>query len=356
LRLIVTGGGTGGHIFPALEVAREAKAQNAEIFYFGSLRGQEGAACTARGIPFTGFAVEPLYSLRSLRGWRSLVGLLRARGGARRAMRELGADAVFSTGGYGAVPAMSAAQALRVPFVVHEANSIPGRANRMFGLNANAFTCVFTTTLKRYPNLRPVRTGQPVRRELREAAASREPDALPLVLVLGGSQGSEFLNEAVPEAAARLGDRPVRFLHASGPKHIEALRRRTEALGLGQAYQAVGFLETDQMVDAYRRATLAVARSGGTLAEFAAVGLPSVLVPLPTSADDHQLHNAREFADMDAATLLEQSSATPEALAGAIGAWLDGEGRRERAQKMLAGWDLPHATGRIVEIVRGAAR
>lgn len=351
MKLIVTGGGTGGHVYPALEVARLAAERGATLHYFGSLRGQEGEACRVRGIPFQGFSSAPLYSLKTPRGWQSLIGLMRASLGAYASMRSLRPDTVFSSGGYSAAPVLWAARRLGVPMVLLESNSVPGRTTRMFLPTAKAFGYVFRHTDGFSWGGRGVRTGQPVRAALREAATSRSPDGEPLVLVVGGSQGSAFLNENVPKAAASLPG--VRFVHATGRAHFDAVSAAVAPLELGDRYRLVPFMEQEELLGVYRRATLAVGRSGGTLAEFAAFRLPSVLVPLPQSADDHQLENAREFAGMGAATLCEQPSAD---LAAQIERWVSDASARERAATALADWDLPDATTRLVELIENAPR
>lgn len=342
MRLVLTGGGTGGHIYPALEVGRLAAERGAELRYLGSLRGQEGAACARLGISFQGFGSEPLWSLKTPRGWQAAARLVRATQKAKRAMRRDRPDAVFSTGGYSAAPIMAAARALGIPYVVHEGNSIPGRTTRMFAPRAAAVCCTFRTTEGRLP--RAVRTGHPIRRELREATIRKDEENL--VVVLGGSQGARYLNEGVPQASLSLPGE-VRWLHATGPKQYEPKLARSAG------YELVPYLELDRLTDAYVHARLAVARSGSTLAEFAAFRLPSVLVPLPTSADDHQRANAREFQAMGAALVCEQEGGD---LAGSIRAWLDDSSRRETAKAALAEWDVPDATARLASIIEDAAR
>lgn len=341
MRLVLTGGGTGGHIYPALEVGRLAAERGASLRYLGSLRGQEGALAARVGIPYQGFGSEPLWSLKTPKGWRAAARLVRATRDAKRALRTDRPDAVFSTGGYSAAPVVAAARSLGVPYVVHEGNSIPGRTTRMFAPAAAAVCCTFRTTEARLP--RAVRTGHPIRRELREAASHREET--PLVVVVGGSQGARFLNEGVPPAARTIPS--LRWLHATGPANYGEFKDRAF-----EGYEIVPFIEADRLAHAYAHARLAVARSGSTLAEFAAFRLPSVLVPLPSSADDHQRVNAREFEAMGAATLVEQDGGDLE---GAIRAWQD-EPRRKAAHCALAEWDVPDATARLVSIIEGAAK
>jgi UDP-N-acetylglucosamine--N-acetylmuramyl-(pentapeptide) pyrophosphoryl-undecaprenol N-acetylglucosamine transferase len=343
MRVVVTGGGTGGHVYPALEVAREAQLRGAELLYFGSLRGQERAAAEKAGVGFQGFRAEPIYSIKKPAGWKALLVGLKSSSAAKAALRDSGVDAVFSTGGYGAFPVLLAARSLGLKTVVHMIDSIPGRVNRLFVKRSAAVTCVFRHTVKLAPSA--VRTGQPIRQTLREAASTVAKNE-PLVLVTGGSQGSAFLNETAPKAAA-LAKQSARWLHSTGPTHIDAVR----AGELPGGYDAVGFLAANEMADAYRRAMVVIGRSGGTLAEFALFRLPSILVPLPSSAEGHQLHNAKEFVEMGAADLLVQNEATPLELAQATDAWLGNVERRDRAAAALTEWDCPNATTDIVNLI-----
>jgi UDP-N-acetylglucosamine--N-acetylmuramyl-(pentapeptide) pyrophosphoryl-undecaprenol N-acetylglucosamine transferase len=353
MRLIVTGGGTGGHIYPALVVGRIARESGAELLYYGSFRGQESKACQEQGIPFTGFESYPLYSLRTLRGIKALIKLQQARGKARIALKSSKPDVVFSTGGYSAGPVVAAARDLGIPYTIHTSDSIPPRSSRMFALQARAFTCTFRSTPEVMKERPVVRTGQPIRRELRQAAADRS-DTNDFVFVVGGSQGSAFLNSAVPQAAKHVSS-DVRFLHACGPDHLKTTSEEVDRLGLADRYEVVPYLKTEQMVQAYRKATVVVARSGGTVAEIALFGLPSVLVPLPGSANDHQAHNAQEFVKMNAATLLNQSAASPNLLGQAMNEWLSDSEKRRVAKKNLSEWDVPDAAEQIFALIQGAA-
>ena len=268
------------------------------------------------------------------------------------------AEVVFSTGGYSAAPIVWAARALGIPYVIHSADSVPAKSSRMFADRAAAFTHVFRSTPTHAPGFRYRRTGHPLRRELRALAVEGQEGA-PTVLVVGGSQGSEFLNQRVPEAAAKLPG--VRFVHGCGPKNLDSTLSRVGKLGL-ENYEAQPYFDARAMARAYSESTLVVARSGGTLAEIAMFGLPSILVPLPTSADDHQLHNAREFDAMGAATLLPQPMDPglfddyDSLLAQHIGGWLNDEPRRNQARETLREWDIPDATDRIVKLIQQAAK
>jgi len=354
MRLIITGGGTGGHIYPALEVARLAAEYDAEILYFGSFRGQEAKAAKAQKIPFTAFPSEPLYSLRSYRGLRALFMLQKSRKLARVALKDAAPDVVFSTGGYSAGPVVAAAMDLKIPYVIHSSDSIPARSSSMFAKGAAAFTCVFQSTVEYMPEIPIVRTGQPIRQELR-AAARVKRDGEPFLLIMGGSQGSQFLNDIGPRLAAEDPfETPV--LHICGPNNVGVTCDLVDKLHVTNRYHVTPYLETGKMVDAYLQASVVVARSGGTLAELALFGIPSVLVPLPKSANNHQLHNAMEFVNMQAATMIQQSEANPTNMAEAAAGWLYNQSRREVAKRNLRDWHIPDATQRIYNLIEVAAK
>jgi UDP-N-acetylglucosamine--N-acetylmuramyl-(pentapeptide) pyrophosphoryl-undecaprenol N-acetylglucosamine transferase len=346
MKLVVTGGGTGGHIYPALEVALLARQNHADVMYAGSFRGQEQSLSGLRNFPFQGFHSAPLYSLREARGWKSLAHLLRATLQAKTWLKETRPDVVFSTGGFSAAPLMSAAKSSRIPLVIHESNSVPGRSNRMFARYCSSFTCAFHATRQMISSA--IRTGQPIRQELRAAATTKGMDLRPNshVLALGGSQGSVFINDLV-ERAASLETNRFEWLAAVG----RANRQPTQVPCLVK----VPYLETAELAEAYSSAIVVVARSGGTLAEIAMFGLPSVLIPLPTAADDHQTKNAEEFVGLRAASLLRQPDATPQKLIDEVRHWSEDSAARQAASESLRAWDNPEATSSILRLVMTAA-
>lgn len=345
MRVCFTGGGTGGHIYPALEVALHGRDQGADVFYLGSLRGQEGSICQRNSIPFTGFPSQPLFSLKTPRGWKALGALLRSRQMALKALASARPDAVFCTGGYSAGPVIGAASKLGIPFVIHEQNSVPGRSNLLWAKNAHIFAYVFHSTKEHLGGLASKRTGMPIRRTLREQATASRGSAKNKgqVLVVGGSLGSDFLNTTIPLVAEKLKGEQVQFLHSAGKGNDQAVNEKVSALGL-ENYKVVPYFEAAEMARAYAESELVIGRSGGTLAELALFELPSVLIPLPIAAKDHQTVNAKEFASFGGAKWFAQPQATPEVLAGAVTEWLSNPEAMEHAREGLRSFDAPHAT------------
>lgn len=347
MRVIITGGGTGGHVYPALEVASIAQ-EEADLVYFGSNRGMEGEACSQRGFLFKGFDSVPVYSYKSLEGLKALAKLLKASIDAKKAMSAMKPDVVFSTGGYSSAPVMRAAKSLGVPLAIHACDTIPGRSLRMFAGYAKVVTSTFRSTGE-ILGREVERTGHPIRRELREAVSRREPKDN-LILVLGGSGGAKFLNEMVPKAARLLPD--VHVLHSTGKAQYDQYKGAT--LGMEDRYDLRPYFESDVMAQAYRTGVLAIARSGSTVSEFAMARIPSILVPLPTSADNHQHRNAQEFEEMGAASLVNQETCNAEDLAERINVWLKDQDKRDKAAQALSEWDIPDATYRIWSAVKKA--
>jgi UDP-N-acetylglucosamine--N-acetylmuramyl-(pentapeptide) pyrophosphoryl-undecaprenol N-acetylglucosamine transferase len=255
----------------------------------------------------------------------------------------------------------------------------------MFGRQAKGFLTTFFATERHYKDRPVIRTGQPIRRQLREAALRRGTEHLTdvvlanallegdtghgleglgtsgqdgrlqeraTILVLGGSQGSAYLNQAVPNAVAKL-EREVEVIHASGPTNFAETSARVKGLNL-ESYRVEPYLQADAIADAYCQADLLVCRSGSGLAEVAMFGLPSVLVPLPTSADNHQQYNAVEFEEMRAGSIAGQEQAPFARTVEMMRHWIDDSTACAEASRKLKEWDVPDATARIVANIEAA--
>jgi UDP-N-acetylglucosamine--N-acetylmuramyl-(pentapeptide) pyrophosphoryl-undecaprenol N-acetylglucosamine transferase len=285
---------------------------------------------------------------------KALFNLYRASGMARKSLQEIKPDVVFSTGGYSSAPVIRAAKGLAIPYVLHEQNSIPGRSIRLFANGAKAIATTFKRSEREFPGCKVVRTGLPVRKEFREMAALPRPSTeYPVAFVFGGSQGAGFLNDHMPGIAKLMADDSIDWLHVSGPRNIEAVRKEVASLGLDH-YTSEPYLQGQAMAQAYQYATVVICRSGGSLAELAVFGLPSVLVPLPTAASNHQYHNAKEFSDMGAAIVQTEDQFEPNRFGASIREWIAFPERREKAKAALAAWDIPDSTERIFAMLEEA--
>jgi len=317
--LLFAGGGTGGHVYPMIAVAEAVRelAPAVRVVFVGTERGIEG-----RAVPKSGFELE-LMRVLPLRGGgplgfaRGIARALGAVGEGRSLVRRLEPHAVLSVGGYAAGPVSLAAWMLGVPLAVLEPNSVIGLTNRLVAPLARRAYLAFPEAERHFRRERVLRAGVPLRPGFVPAALGAPGDRL-RVLVLGGSQGAQALNDAVPRAVAALGG-AVEVVHQAGTAGEAGVRALYASLGLQARTRVVAFI--DDMPAALTAADLVVGRSGaGALSEICAVGRASLLVPYPFAAGDHQRVNAESLVREGAALCIPNEQATPDRLALEIGA------------------------------------
>jgi len=321
LSFVIAGGGTGGHVTPALALGEVIAQRGDALLFIGSSQGLE-----AKMVPGAGFELVTLSSQqvmgRSLLGrLRGVIGILGQVGRARKALARASADIVISVGGFAAMPAAIAAVLTRRPLVLVEPNAIPGRVNRLTARFAQRVFVGFDAAAKRLASHgdRVRQLGIPLRRGLLAAfaqAPARKPPEPPLrLLVFGGSQGARQLNEAMMELAPRLAGQSIEIFHQSGADD----RDRVEAAYQQASVPAEVVAFERDMPTRYRWADIALCRAGAlTVAELSLAGLPALLVPYPFAADDHQRANADALASAGAGLCLSSRPLDVEALGGEI--------------------------------------
>jgi UDP-N-acetylglucosamine--N-acetylmuramyl-(pentapeptide) pyrophosphoryl-undecaprenol N-acetylglucosamine transferase len=354
-RVLIMAGGTGGHVFPALAVARRLRDVGVEVVWLGTRRGLE-----ARLVPAAGFELDTIAIRGARRGgwlhWLLLpMRLAVAMFQSWRILRRRRPDAVLAMGGFVAGPGALMTRVTRTPLLIHEQNAVAGLTNRWLAYVSDVVMSGFPDAFGALPGVRHV--GNPVRAEILALPAPQERLAgrsgRLRVLVVGGSQGAQVFNRVIPRAVGLVpaGLRPE-IRHQAG---------RTEQATTEGAYRQVtdtarveAFI--DDMAEAYRWADLVVCRAGAmTVAELAAAGVASVLVPYPHAVDDHQTANARFLAEREAAILLSQPEFTP---ARAAEAFTQLAGNRELLMKMAVharGCAVPDATEAVARLCREAA-
>jgi undecaprenyldiphospho-muramoylpentapeptide beta-N-acetylglucosaminyltransferase len=355
---LISGGGTGGHVFPALALAEELVARGVardEVRFVGARRGLEATV-----VPAAGFAVDLLPGRGLQRGLtlHTIVANLRTAGDtvvavvrAIRLVRRLRPRVVVGVGGYASLPALVAARLWRIPAVVHEADAHPGLANRIaVRLGARPAVSLPGTAL---PGA--VVTGNPIRPAI--AAVERAPVAPPLVAVVGGSLGARSVNRAILDLYDRWRDRTdVTIHHVAGVRDYEECATRLSALrrpGDMLIYRLVPFEEHMEVI--YSEATVMVSRSGGMTAELTAVGMPAVLVPLPGAPGDHQTANAEALAAGGAAVVVPDAALTAARLDTELGALLADPGRLRAMSAAARALGRPDATARFADLVEEVA-
>ena len=305
LRVLIAGGGTGGHIIPALAVAHELiERHGAEILFVGTARGLESRLVPEAGLRLRLIEVGPLKNVSLLTRLQTLARLPQSISDCKRLIREFQPGAVFGIGGYASGPGVAAALRLKVPALVFEPNAMPGLANRLVGKRVQAAAINFPDAAKwfRHPEV----TGTPVRPEFFKLPSPA--GAAPHLLVFGGSQGARIFNTHLPQIVCPLLEAVpgLTILHQSGLRNFEATKSAYQASGAdSRRWQVEPFLS--DMPAQLGRAHLVLTRSGAsTVAEEAAAGKPALLVPFAAAADNHQLRNAEAMAAAGAAAMLAE--------------------------------------------------
>ena len=334
MKILVSGGGTGGHIYPALAVASLLEKQyKAEVLYLGSDDGLENELAPAAGFPL---AVIKAGKLQRYVSWSTVTGVARVPVGITQAVgiiRKFRPDVVFTSGGYVAVPAGLAARLNGVPLLMHQQDVPPNLSNRLIAPLATRISVAFADSLSYFPARKTLQLGNPVRQEIldmrkvspQQARRQLELDAeLPLLLVTGGSQGARHLNQVVSRTLPDL--LPFcQVLQISGKLLLQETRELAEQAmaeldaGMRQRYRLVPYLN-EEMPVALQAAELVLCRSGAaTLSELAVLGKPSILVPLPPAiGSSPQEANADMFGRRGAAEVIKDTDLKPELLADRV--------------------------------------
>lgn len=334
MRIVFTGGGSGGHLYPLIAIAREIKRiaeeeriLNVQLFYFGP-------EVTAPEV----MQAEEIWSSHVTAGkfrryfslW-NVVDLLRMGFGIGQALGKifvLMPDVVFAKGGYGSFPTLLAARLYRIPVIIHESDAVPGWVNRWAGKWARRIAISFAAAAKFFPpGERIALTGVPLRKRILLAGDSDQArEALGIstqrqvIFALAGSQGARIINQTIIEILPTLASQ-YEIVHQAGEKNFEDVRLESTAIlegGGAPFYHLTAFLDEEKMRSAYLLAELVISRAGSSIFEIAAWGKPAILIPLKHAAQDHQRKNAYEYSERGAAVVIEEDNLTPLVLVNEI--------------------------------------
>ncbi len=369
MKVLVSGGGTGGHIYPALAVATQLRKQHqAEILYLGSDDGLETELVPATGFPI---AIVKAGKLRRYVSWQTITGVARVPMGMMQAVsivRKFRPDVAFTSGGYVAVPAGLAARINNVPFLMHQQDVPPNLSNRLVAPLATRVSVAFADSLAYFPARKTLQLGNPVRQAILDVRNTSRQQArstlgfdpeLPLLLVVGGSQGARYINQTVCQALSDLLPH-CQVLQISGKGLYNETRElagqtladRDEALK--QRYRLEPYMDADMPL-AYQAADLVVCRSGAaTLSELAVLGKPSILVPLPPAiGSSPQEANADMFGRKSAAQVIRNADLKPQLLVERVLAILSSKSLLESMANAARSFAKPEATQEIAaEIIK----
>lgn len=368
MRIIVSGGGTGGHIYPAITLiqAIRERVPEAQFLYVGTSRGLEADIVPKEGIPFDTIELQGFERRLTLanftRGFKAIAGLRKA----RRIVKEFRPDVAIGTGGYVCGPILLAASLMKVPALIQEQNVLPGITNRILSKFVTKIAVGAEAALKHFPREKAVFTGNPIRRAVMEA--SREDglkefgfdgDKL-IVLISGGSRGARAINRAMVPVLKEAKERDdVQFLHVTGKGEYEDIMNRLREAGveLSKAPHIRVEPYLYDMPKAMAMADLAVFRAGATgIAELTARGVPAILVPYPYASENHQEHNARALQERGAARMILNKDLTAETLGDTLRELLSKPDELKNMAAASRQMGRPNAADDIADIVMKIAK
>lgn len=341
-RIVIMAGGTGGHVFPALAVAEMLAEKGWQVSWLGTQKGLESRVIPEHGIEIDWLSVAGLRGKGLSAKAAAVFKLLRACAQARAILRRRKPDVVLGMGGFVAGPGGLMARLLGIPLVIHEQNRVPGTTNRLLARMANQVLEAFPGSFR--PSVHAQCTGNPLRKQFLKMPDAGDGSQKPFtnILVVGGSQGAQILNEVVPEAVAQLTG--IHIKHQTGAAMLAQVTERYKASAINAEVSAF----FDDMVAAYQWADMVICRAGAmTVSEVAAVGIPAIFIPLPGAIDDHQTANARYLTDASAGLLLMQKDLNASTLAAHITQAIGHLGVLGKAAKQCARLDATEVVANI---------
>lgn len=364
MRILFTGGGTGGHLFPLVAVARQLRniytqdEGDLEMFFLGpddfskSILEKEGIKTKTilAGKVRRYFSIKNIFDL-----FKMPFGFLQALWYLYIWMPEV----IFSKGGYGSVSVVLAAWLYRIPVLIHESDTIPGLANRLAAKFSKRIAISFSSAGKYFPAQKTALVGNPIRQEIIQLCTSTNPEERekaknifnisgqkPVILVLGGSQGAQKINDLISSTLSNLLEK-YEIIHQCGFKNFEQIKEKTGQLN---GYYLYSFLDAEQIAAAYTSANLIISRAGaGSISEIAACNKPSILIPLPDAAANHQRENAFAYARAGATTVLEQDNLTSHMLLNEISKVLENPALAQKISANAKNFSQPEAAQRIAQ-------
>jgi UDP-N-acetylglucosamine--N-acetylmuramyl-(pentapeptide) pyrophosphoryl-undecaprenol N-acetylglucosamine transferase len=316
-RIIISGGGTGGHIFPAISIANALRkiAPETEILFVGAEGRMEMEKIPAAGFRIIGLPVAGLYRSLTLKNFSVLIKLIRSLNKAKKVIKEFSPDVVVGVGGYASGPVLRQAGKMGIPTLIQEQNSYAGVTNKLLSSKASAICVAYDGMDKYFPKEKIIKTGNPVRHNFDDLESLRD-EALtffnlkkefPVILVLGGSLGAGTINNSLSENINRLKDSDCQWLWQTGKYYFENVKALV-SVSFSENISVHGFI--NRMEYAYAAADVIVSRAGaGTISELCLVGKPVILIPSPNVAEDHQTRNAEALSTRNAAVLITDDTA-----------------------------------------------
>ncbi|KRN29362.1 undecaprenyldiphospho-muramoylpentapeptide beta-N- acetylglucosaminyltransferase [Lactobacillus selangorensis] len=359
--MIVSGGGTGGHIYPALALIEELKkrgiAKNNEILYVGTKKGLESRIVPDQGIHFTTIKVQGFKRSLSLENFKTISEFIQSVQRSKKIVKKFKPDVVIGTGGYVSGAVVFAAARLHIPTIVHEQNSVAGVTNKFLSHFANKVAIAFPSVADEFPHKKVVMTGNP---RAQQVAGMKPNDRLsefgldatiPTLLIFGGSRGAEKINQAFVEAAPAFSKRTYQVLFASGQVHYDAIQKQLADVQLGKNVVAVPYIQ--DMPEILPDVAAIVGRAGATsLAEITALGIPSILIPSPYVTHNHQVKNAQSLVDVGAAKMITEDKLDGASLLAAADELMSDADARQQMATAAKQLGVPDASDQLIAVMQ----
>jgi UDP-N-acetylglucosamine--N-acetylmuramyl-(pentapeptide) pyrophosphoryl-undecaprenol N-acetylglucosamine transferase len=363
MKIAVSGGGTGGHIYPALALIREIqkKDKNVEFLYIGTEKGLESKLVPRENIPFKSIHITGFKRKISFENVKTVLRFLKGVSDSKKMLKEFKPDVVIGTGGYVCGPVVYAAAKMGIPTIVHEQNSVPGLTNKFLSRYVDKIAICFDEAREFFPEQKVVLTGNPRASEvlgqdgIRGRLTSGLKLKVPTVLIFGGSRGAKPINEAVIKSLTELSGKPYQVLYVTGDVHFEEVQKEVELVGNPDNVIIKPFIHN--MPEVLAGIDLTVSRAGATtLAELTSLGIPSILIPSPYVTDNHQEKNARALSEHGAARLLLEKDLTGPKLVENIDQILGNEEKLANMKKAAKKLGIPDAAQRLYHLMEELAK
>lgn len=358
MKIVISGGGTGGHIYPALALIREIqkKHKNCSFLYIGTEKGLESTLVPRENIPFKSIHITGFKRKISFDNVKTVARFIKGVSESKKMLKEFNADVVIGTGGYVCGPVVYAAAKLGIPTIIHEQNSVPGLTNKFLSRYSTKIAVCFEEAKAFFPADKTVLTGNPRASEVLSYSGKKGLETVgldstkPVVLVVGGSRGAKAINEAILKMMSEIGEKPYQLLYVTGDVHYEKIQEEMGLIGNPSNVVVKSFVHN--MPEVLAGVDLVVARSGATtLAELTALGVPSILIPSPYVTNNHQEKNANSLVVNEAAVMIREKDLTGAKLLSTIDEILlsDDLGKMKLAAKKMG---VPDASERLYHVMK----
>ncbi|GAK47185.1 UDP-N-acetylglucosamine-dolichyl-phosphate N-acetylglucosamine phosphotransferase [Secundilactobacillus oryzae JCM 18671] len=363
MRLMISGGGTGGHIYPALALINDLKKHdtNAEVLFVGSNRGLESQIVPKQGIDFEAMEIQGFKRSLSLQNFKTVYLFLKSVKRAKQLIKTFKPDVVVGTGGYVSGAVVYAAAKMHIPTMIHEQNSVVGITNKFLARYVDKIAINFDDARAQFPEAKVVKTGNPRAQEMAETVSHFKwsdiglSDDKQTVLIFGGSQGALKLNRAVVAGMHELADRQYQVLFVTGPKRYDEVMLQLNSVDLRGNVLVKPYI--DGMPELLPKVDLIVSRAGATsIAEITALGIPAILIPSPYVTADHQTKNAMSVVNAGAAKMLTEEQLNADTLIETIDSLMLDDKEREMMGKASKATGNPKAADEMLAVLESIAK